>query len=148
MAQIRTATLADLPFLHANNMALAWESEAKRLDPATLEKGLTNLLQDPGKGFYIIAEIDGQPVGNLMITVEWSDWRNAPMWWFQSVYILPNFRGKHIFSAMYHYIRDLASTEGARELRLYVEKENIHAQHIYQAMGMQAGHYLMFEESL
>jgi GNAT superfamily N-acetyltransferase len=148
MIQIRRATPADLPFLHANNMALAWESEAKRLDAATLEKGLAHLLHDPSLGFYIIAELEGQAVGNLMITVEWSDWRNAPMWWFQSVYVLPDFRGKHVFSAMYHYIRDLARAEGARELRLYVEKENVHAQHVYSAMGMSEGHYLMFEESL
>ena len=148
MIQIRRATLADLPFLHANNMALAWESEAKRLDAPTLEKGLTRLLQDPSLGFYIIAEVEGQPVGNLMITVEWSDWRNAPMWWFQSVYVLPDFRGKHVFSTMYRHIRDLARAEGARELRLYVEKENVSAQHVYQTMGMAEGHYLMFEESL
>lgn len=148
MAQIRTATLDDLAFLHASNMALAWETEDKRLDAATLEKGLTHLLQDPSKGFYIIVEVEGRPVGNLMITVEWSDWRNAPMWWFQSVYILPDFRGQHLFSLMYNYIRDRARTEGARVLRLYVEKENVRAQQVYAAMGMAESHYLMYEENL
>jgi GNAT superfamily N-acetyltransferase len=148
MAQIRTATLADLPFLHANNMALAWESESKRLDAATLEKGLHNLLNDPSKGFYIIAEVDGVPAGNLMITVEWSDWRNSPMWWFQSVYLLPEYRGQRIFSAMYAHIRERARAEGVRVLRLYVEKDNVSAQKVYQAMGMAESHYLMYEENL
>jgi GNAT superfamily N-acetyltransferase len=146
--QIRRATLHDLDVLQTNNMAMALESENKILSQETLRAGLISVLQDPSKGFYIVAERNGEVVGNLMVTVEWSDWRNAPMWWFQSVFVVPEARREGVFAAMYHHVHEQACISGVKELRLYVEKENLRAQKTYQALGMNESHYLMYEISL
>lgn len=142
---IRLATLNDFEVLVANNQAMAMETENRVLDDATLRGGVMNLLQDPNKGYYLVAEQDGAVVGNLMMTSEWSDWRNGEMWWFQSVYVSPEWRGKGVFSALYQYVFDLAKSKNVKELRLYVERENLVAQKVYASMGMAKSHYDMWE---
>lgn len=142
---IRKAKAADKAILADHNQAMARETEDRELNRETIEAGLASVLGDPSKGFYLVAEWDGQIVGNLMVTIEWSDWRNAPMWWFQSVYIRPEHRGKGLFSKMYREVMSAAKAAGAKELRLYVEKTNVHAQKVYEALGMAESHYLMYE---
>ena len=143
--EIRPASLSDLAVLVANNQAMAMETEDRMLDDETLRNGVRRLLEDSSKGFYLVAEIEGQIVGNLMITSEWSDWRNGEMWWFQSVYVDADHRGAGIFKALYHHVYQLAKTSGAKELRLYVEHDNVVAQKVYASMGMQKSHYEMWE---
>jgi GNAT superfamily N-acetyltransferase len=142
---IREATGSDLQVLIDNNQAMAWETESRHLDPATLRLGVSGLLGDRSKGFYLIAEADGEVAGSLMITSEWSDWRNGEMWWFQSVYVLPAFRSQGVFKALFRHVQALAAERGAKELRLYVERENLQAQKVYAAMGMTHSHYDMWE---
>ncbi|MBK9450433.1 MAG: GNAT family N-acetyltransferase [Bacteroidetes bacterium] len=142
---IRPATKADFAVLVANNQAMAMETENRQLDNQILSGGVQNLLDDPNKGFYIVAEENGQVVGNLMITKEWSDWRNGDMWWFQSVFVHPEHRGKGIFKALYQHVMDLAKENGIKELRLYVEHDNVVAQKVYAALGMVKSHYDMWE---
>ncbi|MBP6639746.1 MAG: GNAT family N-acetyltransferase [Bacteroidia bacterium] len=142
---IRPATKADFTVLVANNQAMAMETENRQLDNQILSGGVQNLLDDPNKGFYIVAEENGQVVGNLMITKEWSDWRNGDMWWFQSVFVHPEHRGKGIFKALYQHVMALAKENGIKELRLYVEHDNVVAQKVYAALGMVKSHYDMWE---
>lgn len=142
---IRPATTQDHAALVANNQAMAWETESRHLDDAVLSAGVRALLDDPRKGFYLVAEAEGQIVGSLMVTSEWSDWRNGEMWWFQSVYVLPAWRKHGVFKAMYAEVMRLARAGGARELRLYVERDNHVAQRTYAAMGMAHSHYDMWE---
>lgn len=142
---IRPATKADFTVLVANNQAMAMETENRQLDNQILSGGVQNLLDDPNKGFYIVAEENGQVVGNLMITKEWSDWRNGDMWWFQSVFVHPEHRGKGIFKALYQHVMALAKENGIKELRLYVEHDNVVAQKVYAALGMAKSHYDMWE---
>ena len=134
---LRIANKADIPTLVQFNCAMALETENKVLPEGTVLGGVTAVMEDPSKGFYLVVEDEGMVVATLLITIEWSDWRNAPMWWFQSVYVQKSHRGKGIFSLMYHYIRDLATKEGAGELRLYVDKDNTHAQKVYEKLGRQ-----------
>lgn len=143
--RIRPATLSDLAILVANNQALAMETENRRLEDAVIQNGVRKLLEDRSKGFYLVAEIGDEVVGNLMITSEWSDWRCGEMWWFQSVYVAADHRGKGVFRALYQHVFDMAKSEGAKELRLYVERDNLVAQKVYTAMGMQLSHYDMWE---
>jgi ribosomal protein S18 acetylase RimI-like enzyme len=103
----------------------------------------------PGQGFYLIAESDGQPVGCLMVTYEWSDWRNKVFWWIQSVYVLPDFRGRGLYKALYADVRRRAAEDGGVcGFRLYVEKENLKAQRVYEHLGMHEAPYLMYEENI
>jgi ribosomal protein S18 acetylase RimI-like enzyme len=83
----------------------------------------------------------------MMITYEWSDWRNGMIWWLQSVYVLPKHRRQGAFRAMYEFVTQLASAdENVRGLRLYVEQHNENAQQTYRDLGMKESHYRMFEQ--
>ena len=84
---IRAACLADTAFLVDCNAAMALETEHKLLDREVLKQGTEAVFADAQRGFYRIAERAGVAVGCLLVTHEWSDWRNGDWWWIQSVYV-------------------------------------------------------------
>ena len=152
MIEIRRAVLADVESLVAFNSAMALETEDKQLDRSVLEAGVKTLLQHAELGFYLVAvcrggENDGELVGALMVTSEWSDWRNGLFWWIQSVYIKPDYRRQGIYRRLYRRVGELADQRGdVCGFRLYVEKENRRAQQAYRALGMRETDYLLFEQ--
>jgi ribosomal protein S18 acetylase RimI-like enzyme len=146
--KIRTGQLVDLHALVNFNQAMALETEDLKLDTDTLILGVNTLLANPDKGCYLVAEIDGEIAGSLMVTYEWSDWRAKNYYWIQSVYILPQYRRQGIYGKLYQAVKDLAKEQGgAASYRLYVENENTPAQRTYEALGMERSHYLMYEEA-
>jgi len=142
---VRDAGRADVETLAAFNLAMAAETEAKALDLERLRAGVRGVFDVPGRGFYLVAEIGGQAAGCLMITYEWSDWRNADWWWIQSVYVAPAFRRRGVYRALHAHVERRARQAGIRGLRLYVERENHAAQNTYRTMGMSRAVYDMFE---
>ena len=146
--KIRLAERGDIAAIAEWNLAMAWETEQKRLDPQVLLRGVTAVLGEPRRGFYLIAELDGKAVGCLLMTYEWSDWRNGDFWWFQSVYVTPDARRSGVFRAMYAEVARRAKQAGAVGLRLYVETENLRAQRTYRELEMEQCHYLMYEQML
>src|SRR5688500_8490334 len=122
------------------------ETEAMTLDPATIRRGVARALADERLAKYFVAERGGRIVGQLMITREWSDWRDGDIWWIQSVYVLPKARGAGVFAKLYAHARETATKAGAVGLRLYVDKENERAQKSYLRAGMHVGRYLVMEE--
>lgn len=143
---IRSAALADTAKIAGNNSLMAEETESRTLAPDIIGPGVTALLTDPGKGRYWVAEAAGQIVGQLMVTYEWSDWRNGTIWWIQSVYVAPGFRRQGVFSALYRHVESLAAAEpDVCGLRLYVEDNNHRAQHTYEALGMVKPGYVVME---
>lgn len=145
---IRDATRSDVEFLRDCNLAMAWESEKKRLDGDVLTRGIVAVFDHPERGFYLVAERDGRAVGSLLITHEWSDWRNGGWWWIQSVYVMPDARRGGVFSAMYSEVETRARAgAGVIGLRLYVEKENTRAQATYSALGMEPAYYSLYQHS-
>ncbi|MEP7213381.1 MAG: GNAT family N-acetyltransferase [Acidobacteriota bacterium] len=144
---IRLATATDAVSLVEFNQAMALETENKLLDGPTITAGVEAVFADEKKGFYVVAEDAGKIAAGLMVTYEWSDWRNAWFWWIQSVYVLPEYRGRQIYSMLYDFVKALAEEKGnVCGFRLYVEKENLGAQKVYEKVGMDASHYLMYEE--
>lgn len=144
---IRKGTIEDLNALVEFNQAMALETENLQLEQDTLMNGVKTLLECPEKGFYLVAEVDGEIAGSLMVTFEWSDWRANDYFWIQSVYIRPQNRRQGIYSMLYQAVKDIAKAQGgAASFRLYVEKENTKAQQTYQALGMHECYYLMYEE--
>jgi ribosomal protein S18 acetylase RimI-like enzyme len=146
--QIRAATPADVFDLVNWNKAMAWETEHKRLDPEVLRRGVEGVLEQPRRGFYLVAESAGAAVGSLLVTFEWSDWRDGDFWWIQSVYVDPGARRGGVFRALYAEVAQRAAAAGAVGLRLYVETENGRAQATYEGLGMQRCHYFMYEMPL
>ena len=126
-------------------MNMALESEGLTLDYERTLKGVKAVLQDDSKGRYVLAIVDGKPVGSLMLTREWSDWNCCWYLWIQSVYVSPVHRQKGIYRAMYNEVLHLAKSEGVTQVRLYVDKDNEKAQKVYQKLGMCECHYLMYE---
>ena len=145
---IRDARPDDTVVLVAFNAAMAKETENLILAPAVLGPGIDAVLADPAKGRYFVAEEDGRIVGQLMITYEWSDWRNGNIWWLQSVYVEPAFRRRGIFKALYRHAEKLARSEGAVAIRLYVYHTNAAAQDTYRRLGMHDARYIVMEENL
>ena len=144
--KIRMAVMADLPVIADFNVRLAEESEDLALDAARVEAGVRALLTDTAKGIYYVAEIAGDVVGQLMITYEWSDWRNGNIWWIQSVYVKPEFRRAGVFRALFHHLERLAKTQkDVCTLRLYMHAENTRARQSYERLGMTRTKYEVFE---
>ena len=143
---VRRATFEDAVFIAEGNARMALETEGRRLDPTILRAGVRAVFDEPARGFYLIAGLDGQPAGQMMITYEWSDWRNGVFWWIQSVYTIPELRGSGVFKALYSQVDAMARQSGeVCGLRLYVESHNEHAQAAYLRCGMSEAIYRMFE---
>ncbi len=143
---IRTGVSQDAAALTRFNIAMAAETENKQLDHDTVAAGVRGLLDNPAAGFYMVAEWDGQVVAGLMVTYEWSDWRNRRFWWIQSVYVLPSHRREGIFTRLYQAVQSAAkSRNDVCGLRLYVEQGNATAQATYKSLGMAETHYDMYE---
>ncbi|MEO5622956.1 MAG: GNAT family N-acetyltransferase [Dokdonella sp.] len=143
---IRDASRADIAFLVDSNAAMALETEHKVLDRALLAPGVAAVFDHPARGFYLIAEDGPRALGCLLITSEWSDWRNGMWWWLQSVYVIAAARRRGVFRALYSDVeRRAAATENVIGLRLYVERENLRAQATYAERGMQETPYRLYE---
>lgn len=145
--EISTGTYNDIEAITGFQIAMALESEGTVLDVERVRKGVAAVMEDESKGTYIVARIEGRPVASLMITREWSDWNNGWYWWIQSVYVMPEHRGQGIFRAMYTKVIELANDQNIAQVRLYVDRHNTHAQKVYQKLGMEECHYLMYEIS-
>jgi len=144
---IRPATLADAEIVARFNERLAGESEGKTLDPDTVLAGVRAGLTDPNRSTYYLAEVDGVVAGQLMITTEWSDWRNGYFWWIQSVYVDLPFRRRGVFRSLHNHVRDLARARpDVCGLRLYVHISNTRALDTYRKLGMDVTEYQLCEE--
>jgi GNAT superfamily N-acetyltransferase len=144
---IRPARPEDVTTLAEYNARMAWETEHKRLDRAVLDQGVDAVLKDDRKGFYTVAEAEGEVVGQCLMTFEWSDWRNGWMWWIQSVYVREDFRGKGVWSALYRNILDRAKAlPEVIGIRLYVERNNDRAKAAYMKLGMTDAGYDILEQ--
>ena len=144
--RIRLATPADAAVLIEFNAAMALETEGKNLLPEVIGAGVHSLLGNPVAGFYVVAETE-RVVAALMITKEWSDWRNGSFWWIQSVYVRPEARRQSVYRRLYRHVQEMAAKDPkVCGFRLYVERENSAAQATYAALGMKETRYLVFEE--
>jgi ribosomal protein S18 acetylase RimI-like enzyme len=145
--QLRLADPRDAEAIAGFNAAMAFETEGKELIAEVVTAGVRRLIATPSLGFYVVAAHQDRVIACLMITNEWSDWRNGLFWWIQSVYVDKAFRRQGVYRRMYSHVRDLAlASPGVCGFRLYVEKENEAAHATYVALGMQQTDYLMYEE--
>lgn len=146
MVQIRLATEEDSKEIIDFQLEMALESEGLELNPNTLRDGVLSVFRDTQKGKYFVAEDDQEIIGSMMITYEWSDWRNQWVYWLQSVYVIPSYRGKGIFRLMYEQIKNQVEREnGVSGIRLYVDVSNKNAIGVYNSVGMDGDHYKVFE---
>lgn len=144
---VRMAEPQDADVLARANIAMAWETERKRLDPATIARGVRGVFDDGQRGFYVVAMKDCEIAGSLMVTFEWSDWRSGLIWWIQSVYVQPAFRRNGVFRRLYQYVETQAAQHpDVCGIRLYVEKSNHTAQQAYADAGMQETSYRIYEK--
>lgn len=149
MIHVRAARADDRDTLVRFNAAMALETEHKVLDPAVLRAGVAAVLAESKRGFYLVAECDGVISGCLMVTFEWSDWRNGDWWWLQSVYVLPEYRRHGVFRALYADVeRRAVEHADVVGIRLYVERDNARAQRTYASLGMHEDHYRMYAKLL
>jgi len=144
--QIRPAAVSDAAVIAEFNCQLAAETEGKTLDAETVRQGVQALLESPSRGRYFVAESAGQVIGQIMHTLEWSDWRNGDIWWIQSVFVHSEHRRRGVFRALSQHLEELAKqTPGVVGIRLYVERENDRAQQTYSSLGFDRAGYLVME---
>ncbi|MDG0970037.1 MAG: GNAT family N-acetyltransferase [Porticoccaceae bacterium] len=151
MLSMRIATIEqDTGCLAEHNCAMAYETEGKILDRDQVTKGVCGLFERPQFGFYLVAEDNGLVVASLMVTYEWSDWRNGLFWWIQSVYVNKTHRRKGIYRQMYKdlKLRAKSQKQPVCGFRLYAETENLNAHKTYESCGMRTCDYIMFEETI
>jgi len=145
MISIRKARPEDAKVIIDFQQKMAWETEQMTLVQEIITKGVNAVFNNPERGQYWVAEKNDVVVASLLITYEWSDWRNSNVWWVQSVYVLSDYRRTGIFRSMYRHIKNEADKQGIAGLRLYVETNNLRAQKTYEALGMHSEHYTMYE---
>ena len=142
----REAVRADQAAIVDFQIAMAHETESLELDRDICSRGVAAVFDNPPLGRYFIAEHGGRVVGSLMITYEWSDWRNGNVWWIQSVYVVPELRGRGVYAGLYEHVRQIVGADSSlRGIRLYVDRRNTVAQQVYTRLGMNGEHYLVFE---
>lgn len=147
---VRPAREEDVEGIVSFSAAMAMETEGRQLDMARLREGTLALLKTPDRGFFMVAALPQNPsqhiLGQLMITFEWSDWRNAAFWWIQSVYVDPAWRRQGVYRQMHHSIMLLArSRSDVCGVRLYVEGSNATARHVYSRVGLSISSYQVYE---
>jgi ribosomal protein S18 acetylase RimI-like enzyme len=147
--EVRFATPDDAGIIAGFNQAMALETENKVLPDEVINTGVRTLMDNPRDGFYVVAEVDGAVAASLMVTSEWSDWRNGFFWWIQSVYVDEAYRRQGLYSAMYRFVKQEAGKRAdICGFRLYVEQENVNAQRTYEYLGMERTAYFLYEEEL
>jgi ribosomal protein S18 acetylase RimI-like enzyme len=141
---IRDATPGDAEIIADFNSRLAFETEGMRLSPEVINRGVETLLADQSKGRYWVAQADSRVV--IMVTYEWSDWRNGMIWWIQSVYVHGDYRRSGVFSLLYRHVESLARRDPqVSGIRLYVERDNARARRTYESLGMDMTDYRVMQ---
>ncbi len=143
---IRIAIQEDINSILEFQLDMARETEGIELDRSIVEKGVAAVLKDSSRGEYYVAEDNGRIVGSLLTTFEWSDWRNGTVLWIQSVYVLPEFRRKGVYSRLYEFVKNrVVNNSALKGIRLYADKSNETAHQVYLKLGMSPDHYITFE---
>jgi ribosomal protein S18 acetylase RimI-like enzyme len=146
---IREATVDDIPVIIKMNVGIARETEYKELDLAIISEGVKKAIENPQFAKYFVAENSENIAGQTMVTYEWSDWRAGQIWWLQSVYVLPKYRRKGCYRALYTEIKSLAKIDPlSRAIRLYVMENNDVGKYVYSNLGMKDSGYIVYEEEL
>jgi len=144
--KIRPGLLFDIQVIADYQIKMALETENMKLDPATVELGVSAIFDDPAKGKYWLAELNGNVIGCLLTIPEWSDWRNGTVLWIHSVYVHPDHRQNGVYRSLYGHLKKMVQdSKEFRGLRLYVDKTNMRAQKVYEALGMSGEHYHLYE---
>ncbi len=146
MIHYRDANPTDAPAIVDFQIAMAHETEHFALDRAVCTRGVEAVFADPSRGRYFVADDGAKLVASLMITPEWSDWRNGVVWWIQSVYVVPEARRRGVYAGLYEHVKRIAEGDAkVKGIRLYVDRRNTSAQEVYRRMGMNGEHYQVFE---
>ncbi len=142
----READVTDAGAVADFQRAMARETEEIELDAGVVARGVRAVFEERSRGRYFVAEAEGKVISSLLITYEWSDWRNGNVWWIQSVYVRPEFRRRGVWARMYEHVKGIALDDpNVRGIRLYVDRRNTAAQDVYRRCGMNGEHYLVFE---
>lgn len=143
---IRKAVPDDIPVIVDFQQKMAYETEQITLDDSVLSSGVKNVFSDHSLGFYLIVENENKIIASMLLTPEWSDWRNSLFLWIQSLYVLPDFRKKGVFKLLYNYVKTMVSqSDKYSGIKLYVDQDNKKAQEAYSKVGMEASHYHLYE---
>jgi len=143
---VKEASPEDKEMIIGFQIDMAWETEKVKLDENTIRLGVQNVFKNPNLGRYYVAKANNLIVASLLITYEWSDWRNSIVLWIQSVYVIPKYRKRGVFRKMYENIKQQVERDNEiTGIRLYMVHNNRNADHVYEKLGMDGNRYRLFE---
>jgi GNAT superfamily N-acetyltransferase len=145
---IRKATIQDAKIIAENNISLAFETENRKMDKSTVQNGVKAVFSDRQNGFYLVAENENNIIGQLFITQEWSDWRNAAIWWMHRIYVKKPWRKKGVLTSLLLKMKQMAIEEEVYALRLYAFNKNEKAIAIYKKLGFTNTSFIILGKKL
>lgn len=145
---VRRARDSDLDSLVSFTVAEAREAEGLDMEVATVRRGVVAGLASGSVAVYWVVESDeGDVVASTSVVKEWSDWHARHYWWIQSMYVVPDHRGRGLSKMLIEAVSIEASKDGATDLRLYVHKNNERAIAAYRRCGFDDSSYaIMFKK--
>ena len=137
---LRMATLQDLDIIIENNIKLAMEFEniedcPLKIEKQIVKKGVKRVLENENLGFYFICKEKEALIGQVLITYEWSDWRNQMIWWLHRIYVTPKWRKKGALKKIIKKLDELAEKKNVYAMRLYLHSNNKNAIYAYEKTG-------------
>jgi ribosomal protein S18 acetylase RimI-like enzyme len=145
---IRRAGAGDLETIVALTLDEAREAEGRRLDVDPVRRGVGAGLEEPSLATYWVAETsDGRIVAATSAVREWSDWHGGDYWWVQSLFIVPEHRGRGLVDFLLDTVAQAAREAGAVDLRLYAHGSNRRALDAYRRCGFEETPYVIMRRS-
>ena len=145
---IRPATVEDSDLLVSFTLSEALDSERRALIRAEVQRGVAGAFATPPKARYWVVESGGRVVASASVVTEWSNFRGGDYWWIQSLYILPEHRGRGLVDVILRHLVGEAKAGGAIDLRLYGYNTNARALRAYERFGFKQAPYLILTKSL
>lgn len=146
---VRPATVDDFETLVAFTLAEARDAERRILDLEGARRGVRGAFQSPPRAIYWVAVAeDERVVASTSIVTEWSNFRGGDYWWIQSLYVLPEHRGKGLVDVLLAHVSTQAVAGGALDLRLYGFDTNERALRAYQRCGFELSRYVVMTKPL
>ena len=132
----------DLEMLVSFAICEAREVEKTARAPQRIREGVRAGLEDDSIAMYwVLEKEDSGIIGNVSIVKEWSNWNAGYYWWIQSMFLLPDYRGKGLMNRLIEAVREAAKQEEAVDLRLYVHNQNERAIKAYRKSGFSDSEY-------
>jgi GNAT superfamily N-acetyltransferase len=123
-AQVRRASLDDVPAAAAGVEALLIELGGERPERAELERVARRIVEDPGRGALLVAEAGGETVGVLAASWQEAIHVPGPYGTIQDLWVHPEWRSRALGRELVDALVALAGEAGIGRLEVGLPQES------------------------